>query len=68
MKKVDIFVKVGFIIALAVIYFFWRCEYDPMVTILALVILVGASALTYFQYKKIDEMTEVTPSGDGKSL
>ena len=68
MKKVDIFVKVGFVIALAVIYFFWRCEYDPMVTILALVILLGASALTYFQYKKIDEMTEVTPSGDGKSL
>ena len=53
MKKVDIFVKVGFVIALAVIYFFWRCEYDPMVTILALVILLGASALTYFQYKKI---------------
>ena len=67
MKKVDIFVKVGFIIALAVIYFFWRCEYDPMVTILALVILLGASALTYFQYKKIDEMTEITPSGDGKN-
>jgi len=67
MKKVDIFVKVGFVIALAVIYFFWRCEYDPMVTILALVILLGASALTYFQYKKIDEMTEITPSGDGKN-
>ena len=67
MKKVDIFVKVGFVIDLAVIYFFWRCEYDPMVTILALVILLGASALTYFQYKKIDEMTEITPSGDGKN-
>ncbi len=67
MKKVDIAVKVLFIVALAVIYFFWKCEYDPLVTILGILILVGASVLTYMQFHKLDELTDTMSSGEMKS-
>ena len=67
MKKVDIAVKVLFIVARAVIYFFWKCEYDPLVTILGILILVGASVLTYMQFHKLDELTDTMSSGEMKS-
>ena len=35
MRKLDIAMKPIFIIALLVIYFLWRCEYDLIVTIIA---------------------------------
>lgn len=59
MKKLDIAIKPLFVIALLVIYFFWKCEYDLIVTIIAGIVIAGASVLTYFQYKKLDELEEI---------
>ena len=59
MKKLDIAIKRLFVIALLVIYFFWKCEYDLIVTIIAGIVIAGASVLTYFQYKKLDELEEI---------
>ncbi len=58
MKKLDIAIKPVFIIALLIIYFFWKCEYDLMVTVIAGIVMIGASVLTYFQYKKLGELEE----------
>ena len=58
MRRVDVAVKLLFVIALAVIYFFWKCEYDLMVTVIAGIVIIGASVLTYFQYKKLGELEE----------
>ena len=58
MKKLDIAIKPVFIIALLIIYFFWKCEYDLMVTVIAGIVMIGASVLTYFQYKKLGEIEE----------
>ncbi len=59
MKKLDIAIKPLFVIALLVIYFFWKCEYDLIVTIIAGIVIAGASVLTYFQYKKLNELEEI---------
>ena len=67
MRRVDVAVKLLFVIALAVIYFFWKCEYDPLVTVLGLIILAGASVLTYMQFHKIDELAQSMNSGDRMS-
>ena len=67
MRRVDVAVKLLFVIALAVIYFFWKCEYDPLVTVLGLIILAGARVLTYMQFHKIDELAQSMNSGDRMS-
>ena len=67
MRRVDVAVKLLFVIALAVIYFFWKCEYDPLVTVLGLIILTGASVLTYMQFHKIEELAQSMNSGDRMS-
>ena len=59
MRKLDIAIKPIFIIALLVIYFHWKCEYDLIVTIIAGIVIVAASVMTYFQYKKLDASEEV---------
>lgn len=59
MKKVDIGVMVAFVLSLVVIFFFWGCEYDPIVTALGGVIVLVSAVTTYLQYKKIDELEEV---------
>ena len=58
MRRVDVAVKLLFVIALAVIYFFWKCEYDLMVTVIAGIVMIGASVLTYFQYKKLGDLED----------
>ena len=58
MKKLDIAMKPVFIIVLLIIYFFWKCEYDLIVTIIAGIVILGASLLTYSQYKKLGELEE----------
>ena len=58
MKKLDIAIKPVFIIALLIIYFFWKCEYDLMATVIAGIVMIGASVLTYFQYKKLGVLEE----------
>lgn len=67
MRRVDVAVKLLFVIALAVIYFFWKCEYDPLVTVLGLIILAGASVLTYMQFHKIEELSQSMNSGNRMS-
>ena len=56
MKFVDVGVSLLFVVALAVIYFFWGCHLDLYVTILALVILAVTGLTTYVQYKKLKEL------------
>lgn len=58
MKKLDIAIKPVFIIAFLIIYFFWKCEYDLMVTVIAGIVMIGASVLTYFQYKKLGDLED----------
>ena len=56
MKFVDVGVSVLFVVALAVIYFFWGCHLDLYVTILALLILSVTGLTTYVQYKKLKDL------------
>lgn len=56
MKKLDIMIKPIFVLILAIIYFFWKCEYDLIATLIAGIIIVAASFMTYFQYKKLKEL------------
>ena len=57
MKYVDIAVSAVFVIALVVIYFFWGCKLDMYVTVLAGIIVVASVSATYFQNKKIKELS-----------
>lgn len=57
MKYVDIAVSVVFVLALVVIYFFWGCKLDLYVTVLAGIIIAASVAATYFQNKKIKELS-----------
>lgn len=56
MKFADIGVSVLFVVALAVIYFFWGCHLDLYVTILAGVVIAATGLTTYVQYKKMKEL------------
>lgn len=56
MKYIDILVTVLFVVALAVIAFFWKCGLDVWIVILAVAIVVGAALVKYFQYKKLKEL------------
>lgn len=56
MKMIDFAVTVVFVVALVVIYFFWKCELDLFVTILAGLIIAIAGVITYNQYKKIEKL------------
>lgn len=56
MKFVDVGVSLLFVVALAVIYFFWGCHLDLYVTILALLILAVTGLTTYVQYKKLKDL------------
>lgn len=58
MKYVDVAVPVLFVLALIIIYFFWGCRLDLYVTVLAAVIIAITGLTTYFQYKKMKELTE----------
>lgn len=60
MKKVDLTVTLVFIAALGIIYFFWKCEYDPLVTLLAAIIIVAAGVMTHRQNKKLEELEQAT--------
>ena len=56
MKYVDIAVSILFAVALVVIYFFWKCQLDLYVTILAGIILAITGILKYLQYKKLKKL------------
>ena len=56
MKYVDIAVSIIFVVALVVIYFFWKCQLDLYATILAGIILVITGILKFLQYKKLKKL------------
>lgn len=53
MKYVDTTVTLLFIASLIVIYFFWGCQMDLYVTILAGVIVLVTAMVKFIQYKKL---------------
>lgn len=61
MKKVDYAIIALFVLSLAIIAFFWGCQYDPIVTVLGAIIVITSAIVTYLQYKKLNELQ------DGKS-
>lgn len=56
MKYIDIAVTVIFIIAMIVIYFFWKCKWDLIVAIIAGAVVVIAGVIAYLQHKKIKKL------------
>ncbi len=60
MKKQNILnwvVTAFFLVGLVVCYFFWGCDLDLIVTIIAIVVAVAGSALLAKQNKRIKELT-----------
>lgn len=61
MKKQNLLnciITILFLIALAVIYFFWKCKLDLIVTIIAVIVaLISILTLTY-QNKVIKNLTD----------
>lgn len=58
MKYVDTTVTLLFIASLIVIYFFWGCQLDLYVTILAGVIVLITAMVKFTQYKKLKELSQ----------
>lgn len=56
MKYVDTTVTLLFIISLIVIYFFWGCQLDLYVTVLAGLIILVTAMVKFAQYKKLKEL------------
>ena len=63
-KMADVIVTLIFIIALVVIYFFWKCKWDLPVTILALVIAAVMSFIAYRQFKQFEKYADTINPGD----
>ncbi len=57
MKKLDFIMLLLFLVALLVISFFWKCHYDPIVTVLGILIAVVSGFTAYVQYRKIKELS-----------
>ncbi len=62
MRKWDNAVTIIFIAALVIIAFFWKCHYDPIVTVVAGVIVAAASLVGHNQFKKIKELSAYSAS------
>jgi len=58
MKKLDYGTLIVFLVALIVISFFWKCEFDSVVTIIAIIIAGITGFATHTQYKKIQELSD----------
>ncbi|HKM04905.1 MAG TPA: hypothetical protein VJZ04_10040 [Lachnospiraceae bacterium] len=58
MKAIDASVTLIFVLALVIIYFFWGCRLDAIVTAIAAVIVIASALAMYFQYKRIHELEE----------
>lgn len=56
MKTIDIIVAAVFLAALVVIYFFWGCNYDLIVTIIAGVVLIVTGIIAFSQERKLKEL------------
>ena len=58
MKYIDIAVTVIFIVAMIVIYFFWKCKWDLVVAVVAGIVVIIAGIVGYRQHKKIKELED----------
>lgn len=59
MKIIDFTIAVIFAVAILVLIFFWACEYDPLATILAFLILGVSGLATILQYQKLKELEDL---------
>ncbi len=58
MKKLDFIMLLLFLVLLLVLSFFWKCHYDPIVTVFGILIAIVSAITAYMQYKKINELSE----------
>lgn len=58
MKKLDIAVLVLYIVAMVVIYFFWKCSFDLWFTVIALVVVAIATVWMIVQHNKLKKLQE----------
>lgn len=58
MKKVDFIILIIYIVSLVVLYFFWGCRLDWIVTTVGAIIAILASVAAHMQNKKIKELEE----------
>lgn len=58
MKVLDYSVLTIFVIALVVIFFFWGCHLDPIVTAIAGVVAIASGIVTFIQYKKLKDLQD----------
>ena len=55
-KYLDLTVAVLYVVALVVIYFFWGCKWDWIVTIIAVLVAAISITLLSYQNKMIKEL------------
>lgn len=58
MKKWDIAAAAVLAVGLVILYFFWGCSYDWMVTLAAVVIAAASLLVGHFQFRKIKELSK----------
>lgn len=58
MKKLDIAVLVIYLIAMIVIYFFWKCKLDLWFTVVALIVVALATVWMFVQHRKLKKLQE----------
>lgn len=56
MKKVDYSIHIIYILVLIVLSVFWGSSYDPLITVLGLIIAVISTITMVYQYKKMKEL------------
>ncbi len=60
MKKVDYSIHIIYIVVLIVLSVFWGSNYDPLITVLGLLIAVISTITMVYQYKKMKELEKNT--------
>lgn len=58
-KIIDMTVALVFAVSILVLIFFWACEYDPIVTVLAFLVLGVSGLATILQYQKLKELEQM---------
>lgn len=55
MKKLDAIVLGIYLLAMIVIYFFWKCKLDPWFTVIALAVVAITTVWMVIQHRKLKE-------------
>ena len=56
LRRWDLVVTAVLAVGLIILYFFWGCSYDWIITAIAVVIAAAALLIGHFQYRKINEL------------